>query len=168
MSIKLLENNFKVPCYAGPPSSPLFRTHTTTVWIHRTTWWIIPASTNLGIKILENNFKIACYARVSPLLVYLHPQFLHIWHIWSPHVKCSASLNIPDCGHATWWKIHLNPHVYKNFSFISLSTPPFFAYLPYLVARCKTVRLVENTTPCGGNPSQTCNLMEYPPQTPCL
>ena len=84
MSNKLLENNFKIPCYAGPPSSPLFRTHTTTVWIHRTTWWIIPASTNLGIKILENNFKIPCYARVSPLVVYLQPQFLHIWHIWSP------------------------------------------------------------------------------------
>ena len=106
MGIKLLENNFKVPCSAGPlplpplqhiqplcgyteplgesipprrtwalshwktairshvmlPPSPLYplTTHTTTVWIHGTTWWINPASTNMGIKLLENNFKVPC------------------------------------------------------------------------------------------------------------
>ena len=32
------------------------------------------------------------------------------------------------CVDATWWKIHLRPHVYKGFPFISLSTHPIFSY----------------------------------------
>ena len=60
MGIKLLENIFKLPCYAGPtPLSP-FTTHTTTVWILGTTWWVNPASTDLDIELLKNNFKLPC------------------------------------------------------------------------------------------------------------
>ena len=75
----------------------------------------------------------ARFIRISPLLLYLHTHFLHIWHIYSPDVKRSASLTLKTrhCAvanfvkHATWWNIHLRPHVYKGFPFISLSTPHF-------------------------------------------
>ena len=49
--------------------------------------------------------------------------------------------NPSSVKHATWWKIHLKPHVYKGFPFISLSTPPIFPYLTFLIARCKSFRL---------------------------
>ena len=36
-----------------------------------------------------------------------------------------------------YWKTTLSSHVYKGFPFINLSTTPIFAYLTYLVARCR-------------------------------
>ena len=67
--------------------------------------------------------------------------------------------------HATWWKIHLKPHVYKGFPFISLSTPPIFPYLTYLVARSKVFRLGIGAALCGCKLRQTCNLNKDAPQT---
>ena len=49
----------------------------------------------------------------------------------------------------TWtlnhWKTTLKSHVYKGFPFIILFTTPIFAYLTYLIARCKTFRVAEYT-----------------------
>ena len=103
-----------------------------------------------------------------PFISLSTPPFFHNWHILSPVAKHPASLNTRHCAHAsslkhaTWWKIHLKPHVYKGFPFISLSTTPIFAYLTHLVARCKTFRHAEYSGLCA------CNLVEDPPQTPCL
>ena len=63
----------------------------------------------------------------------------------------------------TVWK-----HGFTWFLFISPSTPPFFAYLTYLVARCKMFRLGICAALCGCKFAQTCNLKGDALQTPCL
>ena len=54
-----------------------------------------------------------------------------------------------------WGKTTLRSHVYKGFPFINLCTTPIFAYLTYLVARCKTFRLVPFTR---GSPYKTTHI----------
>ena len=91
----------------------------------------------------ERSTSDPMFIRVSPLLVYLNINFLHIWLILSPDVTRPVSLKIRHCAHANffklaiWTEIHLKPHVYKGFPFISLSKPPFFTCLTYVVARCE-------------------------------
>ena len=138
-----------------------------------------------------------CFSRVSLMYIYFTqcpPPFVHIsspvinvptsssvppriliplsWrnHLKKMHFqrKRSASLKIRHSAdasslkHATWWNIHLRSHVYKGFPFISLSTHPIFPYLTFWVACCKVFRLGLCAALCG------CNLVEDPPQTPCL
>ena len=113
------------------------------------------------------------FIRIYPLLVFLHTQYFHIWHFESPVVRCSDSVYVRHCADATWWKIHLRPHVYKGFPFISLSTHPIFPYLTYVIARCKTFRLAENTQYFGfifiaDPPKNHAQSMCIGIQTPCL
>ena len=60
MGIKLLENIFKLPCYAGPPPSPLLQHILLLCEYSEPLGESIPASTNMDIELLENNFKVPC------------------------------------------------------------------------------------------------------------
>ena len=98
------------------------------------------ASTKMGIKLLENIFKLPCYAGAPPLPFYNTYYYCvntrnHLVSQFPP--RLTWTLN--------YWKTTLRSHVYKGFPFINLSTSPIFAYLTYLVARCKTFRLAEYT-----------------------
>ena len=109
----------------------------------------------------------------SPLFVYLNPQYFHIRHIWSAVVYRSASVSVRHCADATWWKIHHRPHVYKGFPFICLSTLPIFSYLTFWVARCEAFRLAENTQYYASifiadPPKKHAQSMCIGIQTPCL
>ena len=86
---------------------------------------LIPLSSRNQLK---NNASTTdpMFIRVSPLLVYLHPLYLNIRQFESPVLRCSDTVYVRHCRDATWWKIHLRPHVYKGFPFISLFTPPIF------------------------------------------
>ena len=70
------------------------------------------------------------------------------------------------------WHYVVNYHSWKEQQSpppcISLSTPPIFPFMTYLVARCKTFRLAENTALCDCKLRKTFKRVEEPPQTPCL
>ena len=95
------------------------------------------------------------FIRVSPLFVYLHSQYFHIWHFESPVVTCSDSVYVRHCGNATWWKIHLRPHVYKGSPLLVYLHTQYshiwhFTICTYLVARYKYSQLVIGSAPYFG------------------
>ena len=68
-----------------------------------------------------------------------------------------------------YWKTTLRSHVYKGFPFINLSTTPIFAYLTYLVARCKTFRLPRLKWALNyWKTSLNSHVMQGPPPSPLL
>ena len=89
----------------------------------------------MGIKLLENNFKLPCYAGTPP-----SPLLQHILLLCEYTDPLGESFPPRLTWTLNYWKTTLRSHVYKGFPFINLSTTPIFAYLTYLVARCKTFR----------------------------
>ena len=121
----------------------------------RSKYGTVRIQTHLNMQADGRSTSNPMLIRVSPLLVFLHTQYSHIWHIWSPVVKDSASLRVRHCAvarslkHGSWWKIHLKTHVNQGFPFMNLSLTPIFPYLTYLVARCIIFRFAQRTALCG-------------------
>ena len=105
----------------------------------------------MGIKLLKNKFKLPCYAGPPPS----SPLLQHILLLCEYTDPLGESFPRRLTWTLNYWKTTLRSHVYKGFPFINLSTTPIFVYLTYLVARCKTFRLVPFTR---GSPYKTTHI----------
>ena len=101
----------------------------------------------------ERSTSDPMFIRVSPLFVYLHSQYFHIWHFESPVVKRSASLKIPSILLPFSSRTHLKtmhsqcasafrPHVYQGFPYVYIYYTVSSTICTYLVARYKYSQLV--------------------------